>query len=757
MSTDQGFEINPATYEWSVRLFTLLKKLVRVNLKLHHSGDAIERGEIFLFNHFARFETFIPQYFIYKETGAFCRSVAAGEFFDDEDAAFSNYLRRVGAVPNDHPRLLPFLAAEILRGRKVIVFPEGGMVKDRRVVDEDGGYSVYSRTARERRKHHTGAAVLALVLDAFKQQVQRAERRGDLRQVDRWANHLGFDTASLLRAANRPTTIVPANITFYPMRVRDNLLRKGAEILNRGLSRRLSEELLIEGNILLRDTDMDIRLARPVAVEGVWRWWHRRLIGQLSDSFDTLESAFELSADRSRWTTRTLGRVIRRHALSIRDEYMHRMYVSVTVNLSHLAARIVSHQVDRGVTELDADRFRRTLYLATKLAQRESSLNKHRSLRNPDAYAGLLEGDCAALDQFLGTATYSGLLEVDGACWRLMPKLQEEHGFDEIRLENFIEVYANEVAPLSAARRVVDDALAQVNELPAAELGRLRFEDQRIAFDWDRRAFDHEEHAAINRLETATESAEPFLLTPPEPSSTGVLLVHGFLASPAEVRGLGERLAACGHVVMGPRLRGHGTSPWDLRSRSWEDWLTSVRTGYSILAGFCDRICLVGFSTGGALALRLAADAPSGLAGVAAACVPFKFRNRNMRFIPLVHGANRLVRAVSSSDGLMPFRANDSEHPQINYRHIPVHALNELRLLVSELDRRLPDITGPVSLYQGDEDPVVDPSSMETIHQRIGRSDVATTMVRAKRHGIVNEDIDDTQSRIIDFVESVTG
>ena len=60
MSTDQGFEINPATYEWSVRLFTLLKKLVRVNLKLHHSGDAIERGEIFLFNHFARLRNVHP-------------------------------------------------------------------------------------------------------------------------------------------------------------------------------------------------------------------------------------------------------------------------------------------------------------------------------------------------------------------------------------------------------------------------------------------------------------------------------------------------------------------------------------------------------------------------------------------------------------------------------------------------------------------------------------------------------------------------
>ena len=141
MDQDDALQINSSTYEWSVRIFTILKKILRVNLKLHHKGQ-VDAGDIFLFNHFARFETFIPQYLIYQETGAQCRSVASKDFFV-EGSAFSNYLLSVGAVPNDHPRLLPFLAEEILRGRKVIVFPEGGMVKDRRVMDSAGHYSIY--------------------------------------------------------------------------------------------------------------------------------------------------------------------------------------------------------------------------------------------------------------------------------------------------------------------------------------------------------------------------------------------------------------------------------------------------------------------------------------------------------------------------------------------------------------------------------------------------------------------------------------
>ncbi len=182
LELDHDLEVRRSTYEWSVRLFRVLQKVLKVNVKLHHSEGQIDEGEIFLFNHFARFETFIPQYLIYRETGVMSRSVASADFFTKEDA-FTTYLLNAGAVPNNLPDLLPFLAVEVLRGRKIIVFPEGGMVKDRRVIDHLGHYSVYSRKAEERRKHHTGAAVLGLALDVFKRAVLHAHHRGHMRQL----------------------------------------------------------------------------------------------------------------------------------------------------------------------------------------------------------------------------------------------------------------------------------------------------------------------------------------------------------------------------------------------------------------------------------------------------------------------------------------------------------------------------------------------------------------------------------------------
>jgi esterase/lipase len=755
MNGDAAPTISESTYEWSVRVFDVLRKLVRINLKLHHQTGQIDAGDIFLFNHFARFETFIPQYLLFKETGVYCRSVASAEFFEGDDT-FAGYLRRVGAVRNDHPDLFSVLVADALRGRKIIIFPEGGMVKDRRVVGPKG-YSVYSRAADARRKHHSGAAVLALGLDALKHAVRHARDSGHGRRVEAWAAALGVeDPSALIDAAARPTHIVPANITFYPIRVGDNLLRKGAELLNRGLSRRMSEELLIEGNLLLRDTDMDIRLGDPVRVDQRWRWWHRRLVERVLQHMESVDQLFQLGPDAGRWDARLLARLLRRQAARIRDDAMHQMYALVTVNLSHLASCLALALLERGRESVEEDTFRRLLYLAVKSLQRMPDVHLHRSLRNPDAYAALPDGQSGGLDQFLASAEYSDLVRRADGRLHFLPKLRAEHAFDEIRLENFLEVYANEVAPVRAVRRVLAKILGRRGEVSEPELAALRFDDELIAHAWDRDRFDQPEHQAVNRGETATEDSSPFLLEPPGAGDApAVVLVHGFLASPAEVRGFGEILESRGHTVVGVRLRGHGTSPWDLRERTWKDWLASVRRGLAMARGYARRVCLVGFSTGGALCLRLAAEGDSALAGVAGVSVPMRFRNGNMRFVPLVHGANRLVRWVSSSEGVMPFRANDSEHPQINYHQMPIRGLYELTCLVEELERTLGDVRCPVALVQSTEDPVVDPSSVDRLASLMEGAELTITRVASDRHGILYEDVGETRAAVLAFLDSL--
>ena len=757
MEEFEELKINSSTYQWSVRVFSILKHLLSVNIKMHHDEGQVADGEIFLFNHFARFETFIPQYLIYQEDGSYCRSIAADEFFSEDDG-FSDFLLSVGAVPNKYPRLMPFLAKEILRGRKVIIFPEGGMVKDRRVHDDSGRYRIYSRSAKERRKHHTGAAVLSLKVDLLKQSIRISFEKGEEDRISYWVNTLELDNRdALYEAVQRKSTIVPANITFYPMRVGDNLLRRGVDLFSSGISKRLSEELLIEGNILLKNTDMDIRLGDLISTEEYWRPWERPLTSFCTKCIQTLDDLLVPNLAESTMDRRYLSARIRRNSGKLRDSYMRAIYGEVTINLSHLSSLIIFNHLEKGVEDVDYDEFHYMLYLAVKYAQKLPHINMHRSLSNPDAYSVLLFGTSEGLEQFFRTASKLELIELEDGRYRFLPKLCKEHTFDEIRMENLVEVYANEAKPVEGLVDVIDKAIKRSSAPDVREIANFRFDDMLTSYKWDKECFDKQQYKEINQQESATEPGDPFLILPENHKNIGVVLIHGFLSTPAEVRGFAEQLTALGYPVIGPRLKGHGTSPWDLRERSWEDWVDSARHAYEVMQAHCDQVCVIGFSTGGAISLMLASEQLDGLSGAIAISAPIKFVNRNMVFVPLLHTANRLVNWVPAYEGIVPFRYNSAtENPHINYRSMPVHGLFELRLLVSELEDRLQDVHCPTLILQGDNDPVVDPESAAIVMEKLGSENKHLEMIASDRHGILHGDIGDTRKLIVEYLNKLS-
>ncbi len=755
MDTTNDLTLNQKNYAWTVRSISVLTSSLSVNIKLHQDGNQVEEGQIFLFNHFARFETFIPQYLMHQKTGAYCRSIASGEFFKANDT-FTNYLRSVGAVPHDLPGLLPFLAEEILRGRKVIIFPEGGMVKDRRVLDDKGKYSIFSRTARERRKHHTGAAILALTLNAFKMGIRKLHADGNTTSLTKWTHRLELESIeALMMAVEKPTFIIPANITFYPIRVCDNILRQGVELFSKGLSPRVAEELLIEGNILLQNTDMDVRLGKPVAPGSFWQLWESKLLAPMVGKIDSMGAMFNLNKRKGPWNERLAALYIGRTSLMLRDAYMYEMYKGLTLNLSHLASRLFLIHVEKNEMKVDHDLFHRTLYLAIKNAQSERLLHLHHSLLDPEKYAGVIKGCCPPLNQLIKLAESAGLIKTKDNHYVLLPKLKEEHGFDEVRIENPLTVYDNEMKPIKTAISILGNAIKEVKKLSDQALAQHRFDDEITSYQWDKKAYEKPNYAQINAQQTATKPGDPYLLVPEKSIGLGVVLVHGFLATPAELRGFADKLLAAGYSVIGVRLKGHGTSPWDLRDRKWQDWLSSVRRGFQIMSALTDRVCVIGFSSGGALALHLAAENPDKISGVCAISAPLIFRNKNLVFVPFLHGVNKLTSWIPSLEGVMPFISNDSEHPEINYRHIPVRGLYELRNMVNRMEEVLPKIQCPAAIFQGDEDHVIDPESAEIIEAKIGSKSKELHIIPSTRHGILNENTGGTQNKVLAFVNSL--
>lgn len=749
--SDNDYDIDKATYQRSIKLFGAVKNMLSVKLKLH-GDNQIQEGDIFLFNHFARFETFIPQFLIFEQTGAYSCAIASSEFFED-GTLLASYLQKVGAIPHNHPRLFTILARQILRGYKVIIFPEGGMVKDHRVIDNQGQYSIYSRITGERRKQHTGAAVLAQGLELFKAVIRNAYNDKNHGQLLYWKEQLQLDNPDqLLMCALKPTRIIPSNITFYPIRSSANWLSSGVELFTDNLSSRQTEELLVEGNILLKNTDMDIRMGQPIEPYNASPWWTRYLLETIVADFNSLDDVFALNSAPKNCKQHLLASYFKKSANATRNQYMKAIYANVTINLSHLAATLIMYCIENGRTSILRQDFFTALYIAVKQLQHNIHINLHRSLLNPLDYSDLMTCTNKRFQHFICVAKDSHLLTEDADSYRFLPKLLEEQDFDHIRLENLIAVYNNETKPVTAVRNTIIAALNSCHALDKKQLAAWYFEDECRDLSWEHHAYKKSIYDDINHQETAVADAMPFLLTPEKSNGLGVLLIHGLLASPAELKNYGNHLASQGYTVMGVRLKGHGSSPYALRNQTFEDWYASVLKGFTILKAHCPHIFVTGFSTGGALALKLASENHPQIIGVSATAVPIKFVNSAFMLVPLLHSANKLVDWISSYEGIKPFIENDSEHPLINYRHVPVKSLYELRRLIEAMNAFLPAINVPVLIIQADNDPIVSPKSAPDIMDKLTTPQKQLSIINAQRHGILMENIGDTWGAIHDFM-----
>lgn len=229
---------------------------------------------------------------------------------------------------------------------------------------------------------------------------------------------------------------------------------------------------------------------------------------------------------------------------------------------------------------------------------------------------------------------------------------------------------------------------------------------------------------------------EPFLLHR-QGSRRGVLLIHGFMAAPHEVRQWADHLFDQGLTVYAPRLAGHGTSAVDLERRTRHDWIESVDRGYRILSELCDSLCVAGFSTGAGLALDQAIRHPSRYRAVISVSAPLTFKGFSSRLSHGVEVWNRICGKVRLNPLQKPFAVNHPDNPHINYHRCPIKGYNQVKALMKTVYRGLPDISMPALIIQGSHDPKVDPRSGRMIFDRIGSTSKAYREVLHTCHGIV--------------------
>jgi alpha-beta hydrolase superfamily lysophospholipase len=120
------------------------------------------------------------------------------------------------------------------------------------------------------------------------------------------------------------------------------------------------------------------------------------------------------------------------------------------------------------------------------------------------------------------------------------------------------------------------------------------------------------EGSPVHPAKFAHDWNRSYVLEPEGTPVGAVVFLHGLTDSPYSLRHIARRYRAHGFVSIAIRLPGHGTVPSGLSDVHWEDWLAATRLAVREARrriGPSRPLHLVGFSNGGALAMKYALDA----------------------------------------------------------------------------------------------------------------------------------------------------
>ena len=241
-------------------------------------------------------------------------------------------------------------------------------------------------------------------------------------------------------------------------------------------------------------------------------------------------------------------------------------------------------------------------------------------------------------------------------------------------------------------------------------------------------------------------TAAPTVLTPPryggDPRpflfpgnrAIGVLLIHGWSGSPAEMRGMGTYLAEQGATVRGILLPGHGTQPEALFRTGWTDWAAACGQAVADLRRRCDRVFVAGLSMGGLLALYTGATVRPPPAGVIAMGAPIYFHNWRVRALPVLKYFVRW-----HTKGPSDIQDQAALARLWHYPRLPTHSIHQMAVLSAQARRVLPALTAPLLIMQGRHDRAIDPGCAAYIAAHAGSAAKEVVYFERSGHAITED------------------
>jgi alpha-beta hydrolase superfamily lysophospholipase len=267
---------------------------------------------------------------------------------------------------------------------------------------------------------------------------------------------------------------------------------------------------------------------------------------------------------------------------------------------------------------------------------------------------------------------------------------------------------AAEDAVMETVRRQVTEALGPAERIPANRyFAGSPMHTPRFARDWNRSV----------------------ILEPVGPPAGAAVFLHGLTDAPFSLRHLAEAYRAHGFLAVLIRMPGHGSVPAGLTAAVWEDWMAATRLAVRearrrVPAG---PLHLVGYSNGGALALKHALDAIEDPRLAQA--------ERIVLLSPMV-GVTAFARfaGIAGLPALLPRFAKTAWldiQPEFNpfkYNSFPVNAARQTHRLTAALQAQLDRLAAagrlaalpPVLTFQSVVDATVStPAVLSALHARL--------------------------------------
>ncbi|MCF6286167.1 MAG: alpha/beta fold hydrolase, partial [Candidatus Hydrogenedentes bacterium] len=481
------------------------------------------------------------------------------------------------------------------------------------------------------------------------------------------------------------------------------------------LDKRALEELSVEGTVLSEDTDIDITLGEPIDVHEYLN--APEYASLMACGLNDMEA---LEMDQ--------GSLFNEAARHLMLHYMESIYQLTTINYDHIFATLIRHQQTGYSTERA---YRNRIFLCAHQLRKLGLHRLHGVLER--TYRDIVfEDPSTKFHDFTTLCLDEGLIIREGNYYQKNQDIERgKADFHTIRFHELTNVIANEIEPLT----VVTELIENVAKMPRALLSKRIRE---IFLEEDERYFEADYAQYYDPEEShGPEVGRPFFLCPRHPRA-GIILAHGYLAAPQEVRAMAEYFFQRGYAVYGVRLRGHGTSPEDLAERSWEDWYKAFNRGYAVIKTVTDHIVVGGFSTGGCLALIAAARKGLKVQAAFSICAPLQVNNYSIHLVPSIVSLNSVLKSLGQGRKSWDYVVSEPENEHINYRKNPLKGVLELVEIMNETESALPGITVPTLIIQASSDPTVAPASGQLIFDKLGCEFKELVMVARERHGIVN-------------------